>query len=427
MESSTELEVDAKIKITDLTQTVLERIFGNLSLGDLLSIMDSTKQFKPSADWVFRSKYGKSRMNFCATYTSYCKYPVWPTENIYIYNFTMCLKILRCFGHAISKLDLSYFKINENKCAEIDYYVIKYCTALTDVMFQHAGEDTLNRMVKPFEKIEKLKFEDSYLGGKLADFNKWFPQMCALELKFYMRIGNYKCLEKHFPHLEILTFDKVNNIRWLEIINTLRLNPQLRRLHISNYFNMKFLQNASKHLYFLEHLTISNWTEKEFEHDGEFVHFKNVRNLTIDFSRLCKVPQIPLRFDQLEALTVDAYMCRFNDNFFDFMRKQKSIRKLKIVWKDYAFQRKITNICDASFKEKLALASCYLWDIDLGACIFTLHETVSFLKQCKSLKRFCLSLSNTTEYELLNEQLGKQWKTVTDNQNCIIRFERSSL
>lgn len=425
MESNTEPELDVKTKITDLSQNVLEKVFGYLNLGDLLAIADSSKQFKPSADWIFRNKYGKSKMIFWATHTSRCSHPVWQAEHIYIDDFTMCLKILRCFGDAISKLDVNYLKINDDKCTEMDSYVVKYCTALTEITFKHAREDTLSCMVKPFKKIEKITFEDSCLGGKLADFNKWFPQMSALELKFYMRFGNCKSLEKHFPHLESLTIDgQVNNIRWLDIINTLNLNSQLRRLHISDYFDMKFLQHASKHLYFLENLTISKWTEDEFAHDGESVHFKNVRNLTIDFSRFCKVPQIPLRFDQLEALTVDAvYMCRFNDNFIDFMRKHTSIRKLKIVWQNYSFQRKITNSCNAIFKENLAQASFYLWNIDLGACIFSLREAVSFLKQCKSLKRFSFSLGKETEYDMLNEQLGNEWKKITDKQNCI-RFER---
>lgn len=420
----TEVELDTSTKITDLNQNVLEKIFGYLNLGDLLSITDTSKRFKKPTDWIFRSKYGKSKMIFWSTHTSRGTHPVWKANNIYIDDFTLCLKTLRCFGHAIPKLDLNYLKINENKCAEIDYYVIKYCTALVDVTFKHAGEDTLNLMAKPFEKVEKITFEDSYLSGKLADFNKWFPRLCTLELKFFMRIGNPKSLEKNFPHLESLTIDgQVNNIRWINIINLLHLNPQLRRLHISDYFDMKFLQNSNKHLHFLENLTISKWTEDEFAHDGESVHFKNVRNLTIDFSRFCKVPQIPLRFHQLEALTVDAvYMCRFNDNFIDFMRKHSTIRKLKIIWQNYAFQRKVTNSLNASFKDKLAQASSYLWDIDLGACIFTLPEAVSFLKQCKSLKRFYLSLTNQNEYEILNDHLVKEWKRVSDDQNCI-RFE----
>lgn len=425
VESTTEDELDTRTKMTDLNQTVLEKIFDHLNLGDLLSIKDTNKQFKEAADWIFRRKYGKSKMIFWATHASRSSHPLWKANDIYIDDFTLCLKTLRCFGHAIPNLELNYLKINENKCVEIDYYVLKYCSALADITFKHAGENTLKYMAKPFEKIEKISIEDSYLCGKLAEFNKWFPRLCALELKFYMRIGDCKSLEKPFPHLESLTIDtQVNNIRWINIINFLRLNPQLRRLHISDYFDMKFLQSANKHLHFLENLTISKWTEEEFSHDGESVQFKNVRNLTIDFARFCKVPRIPLRLDQLETFTVDAvYMCRFNDNFIDFMRRHSTIRKLKIVWQNYAFQRKVTNSLNASFKEQLAQASSYLWDIDLGACVFTLHEAVSFLKHCKSLKRFYLSLSNQTEYEMLNEQLGKEWKKITDNQNCI-RFER---
>lgn len=426
-ESNAGTEFDAKTrKIIDLNQNVLEKVFEYLNLSDLLNIVDTSKQFKQPADWIFRSKYGKSKMIFWAAHASRCNHPVWQTDNIYIDDFTMCLKILRCFGHLIPKLDLNYLKINEKKCNEIDYYIVKYCTALTDVTFKHVGESTLNCMVKSFEKIEKLSFEDSCLSGKLSDLNKWFPRMCVLELKFYMRIEKSKCLEKHFPYLESLTIDgQVNNVCWSDIINTLHLNPQLRRLCISDYFDMKFLQMASKHLHFLENLTILKWTEDEFTHEGEFVNFKNVRNLTIDFSRLCKVPQIPLRFDQLEALTVDAiYMCRFNDNFINFMRNHTSIRKLKIVWQNYAFQRKITNSCNAIFKEKLAQVSSYLWEIDLGACIFTLDEAISFLKQCKSLKRFCLSLNQQSEYEMLGENLGEEWKKCTENQNYI-RMKRS--
>lgn len=426
VKSEAEEELDTQLKMTDLNQNVLEKIFAYLNLGDLLSIADTIKRFQKPVEWIFRCKYGTSKMIFWATHTSRGNHPVWKENNIYIDDFTLCLKTLRCFGHVISALDLNYLKINEDKCTEIDYYVIKYCTALIDITFKHASEDTLKMMAKPFEKIRKVTFEDTYLSGKLADLSKWFPRLYTLELKFYMRIENCKSLEQHFPNLENLTIDgQVNNMSWTNIITLLCFNPQLRRLHISDYFDMRFLQKANIRLHFLEDLTISKWTEDEFAHNTESVHFKNVRNLTIDFSRFCKVPLIPLRFDQLYAFTVDSvYMCRFNDNFIDFMRKNTTIRKLKIVWQNYAFQRKVTSSLDASFKEKLAQASSNLLDIDLGACIFSLHEAVSFFHKCKSLKRFCLSLSNQNEYGMLHEHLGDKWKKITDDHNCI-RFEHA--
>lgn len=425
VKSFIEDEIDPRTKMTDLNQSVLEKIFKYLNLGDLLSIRDTNKQFKEPADWIFGRKYGKSKMIFWATHASRGTYPVWKSNNIYIDDFPLCLKTLRCFGHIIPKLELNYLKINGKKRAEIDCYVLNYCTALNDITFKHADENTLKHMRRPFVNVEKISIEDSFLSGKLIDFKKWFPRLCALEMKYYMRIGDCKSLENVFPHLESLTIDtQVNNIQWSNIINFLRMNAQLRRLHISDYFDMKFLQSASKHLYFLEKLTISKWTEEEFAHDGEPVYFKNVRNLTIDFARFCKVPQIPLHLEQLETLIVDAvYMCRFNDNFIDFMRKHSTIRKLKIVWQNYAFQRKVTNSLNANFKEQLARACVYLYDIDLGACAFSLHEAVSFLKHCKSLKQFYLSLNNQNDYELLHKQLGNEWNKITDNQNCI-RFER---
>lgn len=427
VEFNGEVQLDETIKITDLNLNALEKIFDCLSLNDLLNIADTSKKFKQPADWVFRSKYGKRKIIFWRTNPSRCNHPVWPTDNIYIDNFSLCFKILRSFGHAISKLDVNYLKINGNKCAKIDYYVVKYCTALAEISFKHAGVNTLNCIVKPFEKIEKLIFEDSYVGGKLANLNKWFPRLRALELKFYMRIENSKCLEKHFQHLESLTIDgQVSDIRGSNLINTLCFNPQLRQLSISDKFDMKFLQYASKHLHFLEKLEIRKWTEQEFAHSGEFIHLKNVQIVTIDFSRCYKVPEIPLRFDQLETLIVDAmYMCRLNDNFIDFMQKHTTIRKLKIFWQNYGFQRKITNCCNAIFKEKLAQASAYLWEFEIDDCIFSSYEAISFLKQCKYLKQFCLPLQNQNEYDALNEHLGKEWRKFVDDQNCI-RFERTS-
>lgn len=418
---------DDKIEITSLNENILEKIFMYLILGDLLSIKDTSKLFQPIVDRVFRSKYGKSKMIYRANHGSHHKPTVWQDDDIYVDDLTHCLRILRCFGHEMTQLDVNYVKSSETKCAEIDKYLNRYCQALTDITFRHAGKYTLCRMTNPFKQIENITFEDSYLSGKLVDFNKWFPQMRALELKCYVYFENGRVLERHFPRLETLIINgKMNNVQWSNIINTLQANPQLRRLGVCDYFGMKFLQNANRSLHFLEHLTLCKWAEQEFNYDGDYVHFKNVRHLTVDFSRLCFVPQMPLRFDQIEELTVDSvYLCRFNDNFIDFMRRHPRIRKLFIKWQNFSFQRQITNRNNAIFKEKLAKVSSYLQDIDLGACSFTLHEAISFLSECKSLKRFSLSLDNSTDYDALHDHLGKDWNKITDNPNSI-RFECST-
>lgn len=425
--SDAQLTADGKMKITDLIPLALDTIFVHLNLGDLLSLSDTSKVFKPSAARAFQSKYGKNRMIFRGNHGTRCNHPIWQADNICVDDFTMCLKILRCFGHAIVKLNINYSGMGTRKCAQIDDYLIDYCTSLTDITFKHAKNLTLSQMVKPFDTVENLTFEDSMLSGKLANFNRWFPKMASLELRYYIEFGNGKVLEKHFPNLQNLTINgQLENVDWSNIIATLQANPHLRRLTICDYYGMKFLRNASKSLHFLEHLTLLKWAESQFDHDGDFIHFKHVQHLTVDFSRLCDVQQMALHFDQIETLTIDSvYMCRFNHNFIDFIRKHTKLRKLKIIWQNYGFQRRVRNSCNAVFKENLAQASSYLWDIDFGALLFTLNEAVSFLAECKSLKKFCLTLSDETEYDDLHEHLGNEWTKLTDNQNCI-RFERTT-
>lgn len=414
--------------ITKLNEDCLSHIFKYLNIDDLVSVADSSKQFERSIDWTFRSKYKNSLINILMISGSRNK--SYGNENVYIYDATKCLKILRYFGHNISKLAINYIKTDGIWGAIIDWYIIKYCNALTDIRIENAKTSRFDKFEQTFATVKKVSFRDCYLSSKLADFNKRFSQMECLQLSGYLRFDDCKCFEQYFPNLEaIFIGGQKNNIPKSHILELFRLNPQLRKLDIHDYWGAKFLHMASNYLDGLEKLTISYWMIDDFALDSTAIQMKNVKCLTIDLYHAREIIKMPLLLDQLETLTVSAICCtmvtcQLNDIFIDFVRQHSKLRKLKIVWRTY-FTREMDKIvgCNRIQKRKLARAASNLEEIYLINCIFSLHEAICFLEECKSLRKFSLTLANETDYDALQMHLGQYWRKNIDGFKHV-KFER---
>ncbi|XP_055306315.1 uncharacterized protein LOC129570649 [Sitodiplosis mosellana] len=259
---------DGTTKLTDVNVDCLEHIFKNLSLIDLLNVADSNKQLKPAADLVFASRYGKQWIFILSRYKSILifernMYP--PTVQI---PRSFRLKLLRCFGHLITKLDITHDK-------HMDAYVNEYCAeSLVEIKFQRCKASTLDDLKKPFTQVKTLCFDSCKLGSKLSELDKWFPKVRRLEFTDRNETA------VHFPHLQHLTLSLPidTNNRLNNLSELLRLYLNTRSLSIIGYFEFKYLQSVSEHLQHLERLDIN-----------PFGYFSNVGNDTVHFPNVKKL------------------------------------------------------------------------------------------------------------------------------------------
>ncbi|XP_055320385.1 uncharacterized protein LOC129577423 [Sitodiplosis mosellana] len=373
-----------QMKITDVPDDCLEHIFKKLELMDLLNVAHSSKSFKGALDLAYTSTYGGKKVILRNDKPSYkvdkCK--------IHIHDLLMSLKLLRCFGHKIRSLVCM-----NNPDVLLERYVNSFCAdSLEKIEFSFAWDGAWENLRKPFTKIEAVRFNSySDLKADVTDFNVWFPQMRRLE---FIGTGAKNCsfIAKHFPNLEHVaiieyylvdySFDSSN------IVELLRLNPQIKSLELHDYFlvTAAFIQSISEHLQRIETLAVGFC--EFFIHTDGVVHFQNVKHFTVEFWAE-EEPEFQLAFDQIETLNVCAHKCQLNTAFLEFIRIHRSSLVKVVVSGDCG-----EDPFRATNKTEVAMAMDQLVDIDIRYTVLSVNEAITFLDTCTSLKEFRFKLKD---------------------------------
>ncbi|XP_055306317.1 uncharacterized protein LOC129570651 [Sitodiplosis mosellana] len=423
-------------KLTDVNADCLEHIFKHLSLIDLLNVADSNKQLKPAADLVFASQYGKRSMNIDVERKTVDlrgeDTDLLTAKILWSFRF----KLLRCFGHLITELKIVHVRSHgpsqkDSKCAaEIDRYVNEYCAdSLVEIEFENCNASTLDDLKKPFSKVETLYIIGCELGSKLSELDKWFPKvrrlgfLSANELLSGCNYIAVRFLE--LQHLSLyLPFDEKNSLSKKYFAGLLRLNPNLRSLYISGYFDAEYLQSVSKHLLHLECFEICPFGH--FSSIGnDPVHFPNVKKLKLQnlphgigkdtfhfpnvehlLLRNVALEHLPLTFDKLKVFEPESIA--MDHTLANFIRKHKTIIKL-----NYSGYKR------GKAGALLKIASPALVEVKFGHCAFPTDEVVPFMEECTSMKKLILGFANENDYQTVQKQLGKEWRGTEKGYCCM--------
>lgn len=406
--------VSESTKITDINMDCMEHILKDLSIGDLMSVADSCSRLREAAVFMlakfitfFHLKDIRTTSDQTMVYVDYSGF----SSN----NLTMCLRFLRCFGHIIYSMTIDYSGISDTHSAIVDHYITKYCSeTLNELEMSHARKQTMNHIQKPFSNVNFLQFNNCVLGEPLNDIAKWFPYAIQLTFCGSNQIAAHNSIPSNFQRLSSFVVNLKNHHKShfkVYVMNLLRQHSCfLTRLKISgDGWNMKFLQNVSKHLQNIDTLDI-HWTNKFSNLNGRGksprpIHFKCVTYLSIDFKDLknqSEMPRIPFSFDRLESITIFSMRSKMNGDFLHFLGKQAYLK----TFRDYSTNDAET-IVD---KMKLAKALSRLHVIYLPG-IFSCDEAKYFLSQCHSLQTFNFELAETENIELLRENLdNNNWE-----------------
>lgn len=216
------------MKLTELNNDCLERIFHFLSLGDLLTIAHTNKQLKPAADSAFSHNFGNKKFTFCFGHRFW--YGV--KNPIEINTKQAAVRLLRCFGHLI--FDISV----DHQMSKVIPQINRYCYGtLLEVTFIGTFGNRLFKCWKnPFAIAQTVRFNRCFLNGDLKKLNKWFPNMCNLRL--YIGEIGFNCIAARFPHVEelkIRTLRHISNKDLKTVESIINLNPQIKP---KDYFHL---------------------------------------------------------------------------------------------------------------------------------------------------------------------------------------------
>lgn len=213
-------------------------------------------------------------------------FAAWHVE---VSQFDKVLKILRNFGHLITKLKFESDRGgNKSKTEEIGRHIDKYgSNSLREIIVLNDRINAIGQFRNVFNKFERKTC-------KSLEYFQWWAQVLitVTNLTFH----EYYYLNLVYLNLPVMFVD--NN--YLHLNNLLRLNPQLQSFQISNLVNVEFLCGVNELLPKLETLSVASLPSDFFEKDRAKLFALKMWNILVYFSimevRMKWLKKISFRF-----------------------------------------------------------------------------------------------------------------------------------
>ena len=234
------------LKIIDLNDDCLTKIFGYLNLRSLLNVANANEWLRPAAADVYKRKFGtktvqlsihdnrpKTRSSVHNDCPVQCAVPKEYKHSIEMNSSLLCFQYIRCFGSSISDLTIDYNESKPKLIEHLHHYINEYCAeSLIEIGFRSKPNHSIEQFVKPFVNIENVNVDGGNFGKQLLSFIKWFPRMRYLEFRNVQVNHHFSAI--HFQHLEHLTIDDCNQIglTFYDAKNLLQSNQQLKSIEI---------------------------------------------------------------------------------------------------------------------------------------------------------------------------------------------------
>lgn len=224
---------DEPMKITDINDFCLQKIFEHLDSLSLINVAIANEWLRPAASVIYKRKFGMkevciSNNRYNAPFTSFSHHTV-------ITGLKMCLPFLRCLGSSISGLTIWYHGWADKQCKYIHQYINRYCAeSLVAIKFStKTNSISIEPFEKPFVNVQTVGVLNTDLGNQWPSFAKWFPNMRSLKLmdvRTLCRIDLSK-----FDHLNELSINVAydgGNSTGKKANSLLKQVPQLHSLDI---------------------------------------------------------------------------------------------------------------------------------------------------------------------------------------------------
>lgn len=319
-----DLYFDAKILILD-----------RLDLGDLITMADTNHHFCSLAEDEFRLKFAKKVIKIIDS-RAVVPAEITKSDIIEINDFLLAMKMLKHFGHLISRLSIAHSKFDENS-KRLYQFINLYCakTLITieiDMKHIYHNDYFFSDMKSPFVRVQSVSLAGSFgrMGSSNLRLNQLFPVMNQLTLKFtsFLVDGlNQNYLNVKHLHIELCKTHDPVRFSESEAMLILEKNRQIESLTLA-YFSRKFLRVVNEILPNLKELKLMHYNPSFTTlDDGQEVHMKKVKSLTIDAA----VDGMPFNvtFENLEAFHLNAFPGE-KYRWIDFIEKNTQIKKLYV-------------------------------------------------------------------------------------------------
>lgn len=144
--------------------------------------------------------------------------------------------------------------------------------------------------------------------------------------------------------------------------------------------------------------------EHSFNINDDVIHLKEVKNFTLDTD---SISEIPLSFERLETITLNAKELEINSKILDFIiQNQSTLTKVSL-----------SGICFNPFTHlnimDIATAMQLLTEIDLDYD-FSVNDMFGFVGICKKLKKFRFSIDHKSINERILKRIKCKWNLSTE-------------
>lgn len=211
------------LRLKDLNDDCLIKIFRSLSLNDLVRIVDFDERFTAAAKYVFGRRFGKKPFKMDKFWYN-------KTEMIR----ARTLSMLNHFGEVITHLHLTYEDLiapNEDLGSVL---IAKCRKSLVKIVFSGTSQSIIPQLIEPFENVQAVSFEHGVYCDLISQFNKWFPKADTLSLREIKLSADEKVrlFQQNYPAVKHFTFIEPHTPS-IDINDFAELNPQLISLSIS--------------------------------------------------------------------------------------------------------------------------------------------------------------------------------------------------
>lgn len=401
------MDSNHQIKITDIDQICLERIFIHLNFEDLLNIADANEYLRAATNLPFNRKFASKRISIFNTRSerfyvfNLRSYVPWRKANIYVSysrvvvrDLKKSFQLFRLFGRMIKVVGFIYFSgiLCEKACMDysrILYYVHEFCSESLVGINQLEIPSNIEMLNEIFPNVKYVKIDGT--SGKKRYFSRNFPNV-----RFLYASNVYPCTDLISEHIQNLMHAELNltqsrRIRSQEkaLRTLIKANPQLTSLKLILECFGQIIMDACECMQSIESLYVSFDYAPETYYN--YMRYQNVKRFILHYHGKKLVEMIPFIFDQLRELTlIGNSKCIFNlwskfDNQ-NFLKNHPSIEKLTIK-----------NIIVKHWPNPLFLPSLREYVFIPTIKPSTIKKALDYLTQFESMEKFSFECCDTED------------------------------
>lgn len=405
--------LENKTRLDELQPEIQLLVLANLDMDRILALPSFGVRYHQFAEDVFKRKYSQKSFEIADPLLMDMNEIREVNDIVYVKQFGEILRVLKKFGHLITKLSIEYNQfptLGGVNMAPIIKYINKYCadsliefsvTVTSDYM------EFFDKMAKPFQNVEILSISGRFnkLASANHDFAELFPSVTSLSLN-YVQVFQQNSLDLNFQHLKQLniSFGQIDNSSFSQhhAEQLIRRNPPIHSMKLvrsdSNLLNV-----ANEALPELESLELVGLVIKE----NKRIVFENVKLFTV-VGDLGIIPETIAFKSLTEFHWIGLPVC--NDKWMDLVEQNPHLMRLSV---------KTSVINDPQLK-KLSEMQLNLVDISLLLHSDVQDDTiVEFVRKNKHMKRiqFAHKYSLKSTADAIQNEFGNEWTIEIHHNN----------